>query len=164
MVQESSAKVRVKAINQVCIVVEDLQKSMEDYWNILGIGPWDVYAYEAPMVHYYEYHGKPAYAKTKLGITRVGSVQLELVEHVAGDTIFRDFLAKHGEGLHHLNFLVDDVDETVAILAKEGFPSVQGGHFGDTGNYSDINIKLLHTVWEVVHKADNLGVVPKRYP
>lgn len=37
--QESPAKVKVSAINQVALVVKDLQKSVEDYWNIFGIGP-----------------------------------------------------------------------------------------------------------------------------
>ena len=34
---------------------------------------------------------------------------------------------EHGEGFHHMNFLVDDVDETAEILAKEGSPTLQDG-------------------------------------
>jgi hypothetical protein len=28
---------------QVGLVVRDLQKSMEAYWKLLGIGPWKIY-------------------------------------------------------------------------------------------------------------------------
>jgi hypothetical protein len=39
MEQTSPAKVKVKEINQIAIVVKDLKTVMENYWNILGIGP-----------------------------------------------------------------------------------------------------------------------------
>ena len=29
-------------IKQICILVEDVHKAMENYWELLGIGPWDV--------------------------------------------------------------------------------------------------------------------------
>ncbi len=59
-------------------------------------------------------------------------MQFELAEHIE-DSIYGDFLKEHREGLHHLNYLVDDVDETAEILAKQGFPSMQSGCFGDIG-------------------------------
>jgi len=59
-------------------VVKDLQKVMENYWNILGIGPWDVYSWEAPLTYDHKYHGRPAWAREKIAITRVGGVELEL--------------------------------------------------------------------------------------
>lgn len=58
--QESPAKAKVSAINQVSLVVKDLQKSVEDYWNIFGIGPWEIYSWEPSLVYDYEYHGRPA--------------------------------------------------------------------------------------------------------
>jgi hypothetical protein len=84
----------------------------------------------------------------------VGDVQLELVQPVEGPSIYRDWLDRHGEGLHHLNFLVDDVDETARTLARQGFPSLQSGRFGPTeqkGAYNYIDIRPLRTIWEPVH-------------
>ncbi len=160
----SPAKVKVAGINQVALVVKDLQKVMENYWNILGIGPWDVYSWEAPLTYDCKYHGRPAWAREKIAITRVGGVELELCQPIDGDSIYQDFLMAHGEGLHHLNFLVDNVDETTEILTKEGFTNLQSGRFGDTGAFSYIDIKPLRTIWEAVREADNIGVGPTRYP
>ena len=42
MANTSPARVKATAIQQVCIVVNDLQETMEAYWNILGIDPWAV--------------------------------------------------------------------------------------------------------------------------
>jgi len=167
MAQTSPAKVKVKGINQVCIVVKDVQKVVENYWNILGIGPWDIYSWEAPLVYNRKYHGKPAWSREKLALTQVGGVQLELAEPIDGDSAYRDFLMEHGEGLHHLNFLVDDVDKTTEILAKQGFPSLDSGHFGPTeynGAFSHIDIKPLRAIWEPVHVGESIGAEPTRYP
>jgi catechol 2,3-dioxygenase-like lactoylglutathione lyase family enzyme len=164
--QLSPAKAKVNGINQVCIVVKDAQLAAENYWNILGIGPWDIYAWEAPLVYDYKYYGKPAWARTKMALAQVGAVQLELMEHIDGVSIYQDFLMEHGEGLNHLNFLVDDVDATAEILAKEGFPSIQSGRWEpreEKGTYNYIDIKPLCTIWEAVY-GRNIGAKPIRYP
>ncbi len=167
MAQASPAKVKVKGINQVAIVVKDVRIVVENYWNILGIGPWEIYLWEAPLVYERKYHGKPAWAREKIALAQVGAVQLELVQPVEGDSIYRDFLMEHGEGLHHMNFLVDDVDKTAEILAKEGFPTLQSGRVWspeDKGGYNYIDIKPLHTIWEPIHIGGSLGVEPTHYP
>jgi len=140
---------------------------MENYWNILGIGPWNITSWEAPLVYDRKYHGRPAWAREKIAEARVGAVQLELCQPIDGDSIYQDFLMEHGEGLHHLNFLVDNVDETTEILAKEGFPCLQSGYFGPTQYnyaYSYVDIKPLHTIWEPVREGENIGVEPDHYP
>jgi catechol 2,3-dioxygenase-like lactoylglutathione lyase family enzyme len=162
--QVSPAKVKVIGINGIAILVKDVQKVVENYWNILGIGPWDIYAWEAPLVYDYKYHGKPAWARAKLALTQVGGVQFELVEHLDGESIYRDFLMERGEGLHHMNFLADDVDETAKILAEQGFPSLQSARFGDNGAYNYIDMKPLRAIWEVVHMPSDMGVKATRYP
>jgi len=170
MAQVSPVKVKVKGINQVALVVKDIQATVENYWNILGIGPWEIYSWEAPLVYDRKYHGKPTWAREKIALAQVGAVQMELVQPVEGDSIYQDSLVEHGEGLHHLNFLVDDVDEldeTAEILAKEGFPTSQSGRIGtseDKGGYNYIDIKPLHTIWEPVHESSHLNAVPTRYP
>ena len=40
--------IQVQKTYQVCLVVKDIQKAMENFWDILGIGPWNVYTYEPP--------------------------------------------------------------------------------------------------------------------
>jgi len=164
MSQASPAKVKVKGINQIAIVVKDVQKVAENYWNILGIGPWDIYAWEAPLVYNRTYHGKPSWAREKIALAQVGAVQLELCQPIDGDSVYQDFLMEHGEGLHHLNFLVDDVDETAEILIKEGFPSLKSERFRDNGAVNYINIKPLRTIWEAVHIGESIGAEPTRYP
>jgi methylmalonyl-CoA/ethylmalonyl-CoA epimerase len=144
----------------------------KNYWNILGIGPWDIYEWEEPLVHDRTYHDKPAWAREKLAKAQAGAVELELVQPIDGDSIYQDFLMEHGEGLHHLKFVVDNVDETAEILAKQGFPNLQGGHVGSpeyNAAYAYIDIKPLRAIWELSSLSKNknlkdMGIKSSRFP
>lgn len=160
----SPAKVKVKEFGQVGLVVKDAQTVAENYWNILGIGPWNIYSWEAPLVHDHIYHGKPAFLRAKVAQAQVGAVQLELYQPIEGTSIYGDFLKERGEGLHHISFFVDNADETAEELVKEGFPSLESGRYGDNGAYNCIDIKPLRTLWQIVQRPTNMGVEPIRYP
>jgi catechol 2,3-dioxygenase-like lactoylglutathione lyase family enzyme len=160
----SPARVKVKEFGQVGLVVKDAQSVAGAYWNILGIGPWNIYSWEEPLVYDHMYHGKPAWARAKIAQAQVGKVQLELYQPIEGNSIYGDFLKECGEGLHHISFFVDNVDETAAELEKEGFPSLESGRCGDNGAYNCIDIKPLRTLWQIVKRPTSMGVEPVRYP
>jgi catechol 2,3-dioxygenase-like lactoylglutathione lyase family enzyme len=166
--EKSSAKVKVAGINQVAIVVKDLHKTVENYWNILGIGPWDIYLWEAPLVYNRKYQGKPAWAREKIALAQVGAIQLELCQPVEGDSIYQDFLDEHGEGLQHMGFSVDNLDETVEALANQGFPNVQSACCGRSEydcRYNYIDIKPLACTWEPTCCKEGIAAGPtSRYP
>jgi len=164
MAQASQAKVKVTEINQIAIVVRDLQKTMEYYWNTLGIGPWDIYTFQAPLVTDMTYHGKPAQYRMKLALTMVGSVMLELIEPLEGDNIYSDFMKEHGEGLHHLGFFVKNMDETVQTMEKEGFPCLQSGHF-DGGGYGYLDtVNTLKAIFEPIQMPEVMPPPEARWP
>lgn len=167
MSKESPAKFKIKGIDQIAIVVEDLELVAGNYWSILGIGPWAIFDWEAPLVYDRKYHGKTVWAREKIAITQLGNVMLELVQPVDGPSIYRDWLDEKGEGIHHVNFLVDDVDETGEILMSMGFPSIQSGRFGppeQKGAYNYIDIEPLRTIWEPAHIGEEIGAVPRMFP
>ena len=60
-------------------------------------------------------------AQEELG-TRLGGVLLELLEPLDDRSPHAAFLAAHGEGLHHLAFLVDDFDQKVAAATHASPP------------------------------------------
>jgi len=162
--QESPAKVKVTGFGQVGIVVKDVETVARSYWNILGIGPWNIYSLEAPVLRDHMYHGKPAWAKAKIAQAQVGAVQLELYQPVEGDSICGDFLKKRGEWMHHISMFVDDADATAAELVKEGFPCLESGRYGKDGAYYYIDTKPLRTIWKVVQRPTSMGVEPIRIP
>ena len=50
---------------------------------------------------------------------RVGKVDFELMEPTGEDGVIADFIDKRGEGLHHVAFAVDDINDTMTTLGKK---------------------------------------------
>ena len=70
-----------------------------------------------------QYNGK-ALPQTplKLYILLKGGVAIELFWVEEGENLWTDYLKEHGEGIHHIHFSVQDLDEETDIMVKKGFP------------------------------------------
>ena len=86
--------------------VEDIEAASEFYKNNFGATP-----------------GEPEEVEEQ-GIVatmfRVGESRIELVQPTRSDSPVGRFLAKRGEGLHHVAFEVDDLREALAQLKRNG--------------------------------------------
>ncbi len=60
----------------------------------------------------------PEYAM-RYRMCRVGKIDFELMEPTAATGVIADFIAKRGEGLHHIAFAVDDIEDTMASLREK---------------------------------------------
>jgi hypothetical protein len=78
----------------------------------------------------YELRGERVTAALAIGFARSGNVQIELIQPVRGPSLHAEFLAERGPGLHHLGFLVGDLDGCVARARELGFPKLMGSRFG----------------------------------
>ncbi len=150
----SPAKIKITGMKRVGIAVNDAVRTAENYWNILGIGPWEIREEDSCALLDRVYHGKSAWGRELIATSSIpsaeGDMELELCQPLEGESIYRDWIAAKGEGLHHLQVLCEDVDKTSQLLAEQGFLSVQSGHFGDApaggGGYSFIDFEPLHCI------------------
>lgn len=163
MAPESPAKVKFTQLLQVVLFVKDLKQAMDDYWRSLGIGPWDIYTWEAPLVYDLKHRDSPTQARERLAFAQVGNMEFEIIEHLDGNSFYEDYIKEHGEGAHQLDFNVQDIDGVSDILVKDGFTRLQSGRFGDNGAYAIMDLKPLHVTWEPCRMADNMGKEPVRY-
>ena len=69
-----------------------------------------------------EVHGEESVEgeKVRVAMLPVGDSRLELLEPTAEDSPIAKFLAKRGEGLHHVALHVDDLSGAVEQLKKQG--------------------------------------------
>ena len=112
---------------QQAFVVADRARAEQAMRETLGCGAFvDLPASDLE----YDLRGARVSSALALGFARSGNMQIELIEPVRGEGLHVEFLASNGPGLHHLGFLVDDLDEIVAVGAASGFPNVMGGRFG----------------------------------
>ena len=167
MVHNGAEKIKVDGISQIAIAVSNLEEVAVNFWEIMGIGPWMIFIWEAPLVYDRKYKGALSEAREKIAITQVGDCWLELVQPVEGASIYADHIKEHGEGYHHLQFLTEDVDGASQILIDSGFESIQSGRFGSTkfnGAYNYIDIPPLRTIWEPAHIGEEIGAEPRIFP
>ena len=73
--------------------------------------------------------------KVRVVMVPVGETRLELLEPTSDDSVIARFLAKRGEGLHHVCLRVPDLTATVEALKRDGVRLVSdeiktgaGGH------------------------------------
>jgi methylmalonyl-CoA epimerase len=58
--------------------------------------------------------------KVRVVMIPVGETRLELLEATADDSVIAKFIAKRGEGLHHISLRVPDLSVALAKLKAEG--------------------------------------------
>ena len=118
---------------QVCVVTRDLDALVRSYADKLGIGPWWVQQYEPPLLTGRTYRGKPADYTMRLALAWTGALNWEIIQPLDGPSIYHDFLAEHGEGIHHVGVMLKDMDmgwpEVYRRFAERDFAAVQEGNW-----------------------------------
>ena len=116
-----------KGVDQVAVLVEDLDRAVETYWKLLGIGPWRLYTYRKPFVPTMSYRGRPGDYGMRVGLATAGPLIVELIQPLAGESIYAEFVSKHGFGLHHVGIVVTDLRAVVAEAEAAGWSVVMSG-------------------------------------
>ena len=70
--------------------------------------------------------GEPAEYALRLAVTMVGSVQWELIQPLDDRSMYAEFLAAKGEGLHHVAVGVPNYQEALDTMRGKGAPCSRG--------------------------------------
>jgi methylmalonyl-CoA/ethylmalonyl-CoA epimerase len=155
-------------IAQIALVVQDLDRAVEQWWTLFGIGPWHFYTYGKPLVRRMSYRGKPADYRMRLALAWAGPLRIELIEAGEGATVYADFVREHGYGVHHVGLVVDDMDDALARAAAAGLEmTMDGSGFGLDGDghyaYLDTENRIGTTV-ELIQRPRGRVAPEKIYP
>jgi methylmalonyl-CoA/ethylmalonyl-CoA epimerase len=97
---------KVKQINHVAIVVDDMDKALSFWRDALGM----------------ELHGLrdvPA-EKSQVAFMPLPGSEVELVRPTTDDSGIAKYLAKRGPGMHHICLEVDDIEGMMSQLKSKG--------------------------------------------
>lgn len=97
---------KVKAINHIAVVVDDMEKSLSFWRDALG-------------VEMLELRDVPA-EKSQVAFLPLAGSEIELVKPTTDDSGVAKYLAKRGPGMHHLCVEVDDIEGMLAQLKSKG--------------------------------------------
>jgi methylmalonyl-CoA/ethylmalonyl-CoA epimerase len=95
-----------RLIDHVGVAVSDLEQAMALYEDTFGM----------PVVHQETVESQGVEAM----LLEVGDGHVELLRPLGPDTVVGRFIAKRGEGLHHVAYRVEDIDTTLDTLRRSG--------------------------------------------
>ena len=96
----------IKGLNHVGIAVSNLDEALKTYRSTLGLEP--------------SYIKEVKDQKIRVASFKVGGSSIELFEPTDPTSTVAAFLAKRGEGMHHIAFAVDDIRATLDSAQRAG--------------------------------------------
>jgi methylmalonyl-CoA epimerase len=105
-VPEREALDLLREIDHVGIAVPDLEHAVDRYRRLFGVEP----------VH----RERVADQGVDEVLFRVGTSYIQLLAATGADTPVGRFLARRGEGVHHVGYRVEDLTEALERLRREG--------------------------------------------
>ncbi len=96
----------MKKIDHVGIAVKNLEDAMK-VWEGLGLEVEEI--------------EEVSDQKVRTAIIHVGESRIELLEPTAEDSPIAKFIAKRGEGIHHIALGVENLEEHLAKLKEAGY-------------------------------------------
>jgi methylmalonyl-CoA/ethylmalonyl-CoA epimerase len=96
----------LQKIDHVAIAVRSMAEALRVYAGLLGLTVGGVE--EIPE------------QKTRIAMFSLGESRIELLEATSEDSPVAGFIAKRGEGMHHICFQVDDLEGELQKLTEAG--------------------------------------------
>ena len=126
MGEDIREKLDLPDLNQVGFVVRSMEQALALYEPLFG--PFSTMD-PGPMS--YNYRGAEEECDMRLAFGKSGDVEIELIEWVRGGCPHKEFLDAGGEGMHHLRFIVQDLDSKVAEAEALGYEAIWGKRYGE---------------------------------
>ncbi len=94
-------------LEHIGIAVKNLSESNTLYEKLLGIAPYKMEEVESENV--------------RTSFFQIENTKIELLEAMNEESPIAKFITKRGEGIHHIAFLVADIETELSRLKSEGF-------------------------------------------
>jgi methylmalonyl-CoA/ethylmalonyl-CoA epimerase len=124
---------------QVAVLVNDVDRAVE-LLTAIGLGPFRVTTGVHPAA---DVRGKTVPYEVKLAFSQQGPLQLELIEQVAGDTIYKEQFERWGPSLHHVQVKVANLDSAVERFAQHGVEVIQSDRFKGGGGIAFVDTQAV---------------------
>ena len=146
-----NVKFALTRVDQIGIVVNDLEKSMMEYQDTMGIGPFDTL--DITSDNSAIEGAEPPY-HLKIALARNTPVQIELIQVLKGETTHSRFLLAKGEGIHHVGMLIEGgIEERIAELAEQGINVLQRGEVFGRSHFAYMDtVRTSGVIWEIIDR------------
>ena len=141
-------KIGLNGFIQIALVVEDIEKAAMTWADLFGVPVPPIRDDKPSHNPNLTYRGQEAYYGLKFAVIdcRERGFVIELHEPDEHPSTFREFLDKHGNGVHHIGFEVGERrDAIVNELEQQGYALRTVGYYPGSS-------------WTIVDTEDTLGV------
>lgn len=106
----------MKRLEHLGIAVSNLKEAEQIFTDVLGVAPYkrEEVADEGVLTSFFQ----------------TGDSKVELLESTSPDGPIARHLARRGPGLHHVAFLVDNLEREIARLERSGYRVISGPKAG----------------------------------
>jgi len=94
----------IKKIDHIAIAVQNLESALETFRNALGCAREAIRIEEVPSEN------------VRVAFISIGETKIELLEPMSNESAIAKFLAKNGDGMHHIAFETDDIEKETERL------------------------------------------------
>ncbi len=94
----------ITKIDHIAIAVQNLESALETFRNVIGC------AGEAIRIE------EVASEKVRVAFITIGETKIELLEPLSDESPIAKFLAKNGDGMHHIALQTDDINKETERL------------------------------------------------
>jgi len=141
----TAQKFNLGEMDQIGIIVRNMDEALPSYEALFG----KFHVITPPRMPV-NYRGEDSSQELKIAFGRAGSLEIELIEPIDGP-LYSEHLQRHGEGMHHFRFKVENLDDTLQAMEADGYSTVISS---DTKTirfaYVESPEKLGHTLLELI--------------
>lgn len=130
----------VKAIDRIAIAVKDLDRARKFFEDVFGARFEPVEDVKEMQFRYQPF--------------ALGGFQMELLSPYDGSSVIARFLENRGEGVHHVTFVVADLEDAIRELKEKGVEVVDRKRYPP-----DVTFEGYYWEEAFVHPRDAFGVL-----
>lgn len=133
-------------VDQIALLVPDLEPAMDAYIANMGV------SFRTFEVDHTTgtFSGSSAHFRIRMGVAMAGFLTVELIQPVAGVTLYSKHLESRGPGLHHVGVYVNDLGKAERSLTRRGYPTILEGEIGGLGRFAYFEVPEMHCMVEVL--------------
>ncbi|MDA8408448.1 MAG: methylmalonyl-CoA epimerase [Deltaproteobacteria bacterium] len=108
---------KIKRIAHLGVAVQDLESAMKFFTDSLPL----------EVTHTEDFQGM------RIAFIPIGDSSVELLQDVSGASAIKKYVDKNGDGIHHIAYEVEDINEAISELKAKGIKLIdetprQGAH------------------------------------
>jgi len=114
-------------VDQMGFVYRDIEKQAKIFETLFNVPKFALLPETTDIV---KYRGIDGEVNTKIAISRQFNTQIELIQHISGDSIYKEFVDQGREGFHHISFFIENIEAYIKHFKNQGLEMIYYGSIG----------------------------------